>query len=144
MKIDLYTDGSCLGNPGPGGVGIVVIVDNEVQDKQSFGDIMTTNNKMELQATIAGIQYVKDVYDNPDITVFTDSNYVVRGMNEWIVGWKKKKWNNVKNVELWQILDSISSGCKFEWVKAHADNVYNNLADELARSAAEEIKKQST
>lgn len=144
MKIDLYTDGSCLGNPGPGGVGIVVIIGDKVQDKLSFGDTMTTNNKMELQAAIAGIQYVNDTYDNPEITVYTDSNYVVRGINEWIVGWKKKKWNNVKNVELWQILDSISSGCKFVWVKAHADNVYNNLADELARSAAEGIKKQST
>lgn len=142
--IEIYTDGSCLGNPGPGGVGIVVIINNEVQDKLSFGDIMTTNNKMELQASIAGIQYVKDTYSDPEITIYTDSNYVVRGMNEWITGWKKKKWGNVKNVELWQILDSISSGCKFVWVKAHADNVYNNLADELARAAAEEMKKQST
>lgn len=140
MNIDLYTDGSCLGNPGPGGVGIVVIIDNEVQDKLSFGDIMTTNNKMELQAAIAGIQYVKDAYQDTSITVYTDSNYVVKGMNEWIHGWKKRNWGSVKNVELWKILDEISSGCTFVWVKAHADNVYNNLADELARTAAMEIK----
>lgn len=114
MKIDLYTDGSCLGNPGPGGVGIVVVIDNQIQDKLSFGDIMTTNNKMELQATIAGIQYVKDTYENPEIFVYTDSNYVVRGINEWIAGWKKRNWNNVKNDSLWKILDEISSGCKFE------------------------------
>ncbi|HAN4490100.1 TPA: ribonuclease HI [Escherichia coli] len=138
--MDLYTDGSCLGNPGPGGVGIVVVINNLIQDKLSFGDIMTTNNKMELQATIAGIQYVKDTYENPEIVVYTDSNYVVRGMNEWIAGWKKRNWNNVKNDSLWKILDEISSGCKFEWVKAHADNVYNNLADQLARTAAEEMK----
>ncbi|EOP4613619.1 ribonuclease H [Escherichia coli] len=140
MKIHLYTDGSCLGNPGPGGVGIVVVINNQIQDKLSFGDIMTTNNKMELQATIAGIQYVKDTYENPEIFVYTDSNYVVRGINEWIAGWKKRNWNNVKNDSLWKILDEISSGCKFEWVKAHADNVYNNLADQLARTAAEEMK----
>ncbi|HAN3821903.1 TPA: ribonuclease HI [Escherichia coli] len=138
--MDLYTDGSCLGNPGPGGVGIVVVINNQIQDKLSFGDIMTTNNKMELQATIAGIQYVKDTYENPEIFVYTDSNYVVRGINEWIAGWKKRNWNNVKNDSLWKILDEISSGCKFEWVKAHADNVYNNLADQLARTAAEEMK----
>ncbi len=140
MKIDLYTDGSCLGNPGPGCVGFVVVINNQIHDKLSFGDIMTTNNKMELQATIAGIQYVKDTYENPEIFVYTDSNYVVRGINEWIAGWKKRNWNNVKNDSLWKILDEISSGCKFEWVKAHADNVYNNLADQLARTAAEEMK----
>ena len=90
MKIDLYTDGSCLGNPGPGGVGVVVVIDNEVRNELSYGDIMTTNNKMELEATISGIQFVKETFDNPTITVYTDSNYVVKGMSEWIVGWKKR------------------------------------------------------
>ena len=136
MKVELYTDGSCLGNPGPGGVGIVVLIDGEIQDKLSFGDIMTTNNQMELQAAIAGIQYVKQTYPGSEITVYTDSNYVVKGMTEWMVGWKKRKWNKVKNVELWKILDTIGNECSFVWVKAHADNEYNNLADELAQEAA--------
>lgn len=136
MKVELYTDGSCLGNPGPGGVGIVVLIDGEIQDKLSFGDIMTTNNQMELQAAIAGIQYVKQTYPGSEITVYTDSNYVVKGMTEWMDGWKKRKWNKVKNVELWKILDNIGNECSFVWVKAHADNEYNNLADELAQEAA--------
>lgn len=140
MKIDLYTDGSCLGNPGPGGVGIVIVIDNKIQEKLSFGDIMTTNNKMELQAAIAGIQYTKNNYPSIPITVNTDSNYVVKGMNEWISGWKKRNWKDVKNVELWHMLESVSSECTFVWVKAHADNVYNNLADELAQEAARGMK----
>lgn len=139
MNIEIYTDGSCLGNPGRGGVGIVVVLDGKVIETLSFGEKMTTNNKMELSAAIAGIHYTKEKYNTDEIVIYTDSNYVVKGMNEWIVGWKKRNWKNVKNIELWEMLDSVSTGCTFVWVKAHADNEYNNLADKLAQDAAKGI-----
>lgn len=139
IKVELYTDGSCLGNPGPGGVGIVVVFNNAVVETLSFSETMTTNNKMELSAAIAGIHYTKEKYDVDEMTIYTDSNYVVKGMNEWIAGWKKRNWKNVKNIELWESLDAVSTGCTFVWVKAHADNEYNNLADKLAQDAAKGI-----
>lgn len=94
---------------------------------------------MELSAAIAGIHYTKEKYNVDEMVIYTDSNYVVKGMNEWIDGWKKRKWKNVKNIELWETLDSVSTGCTFVWVKAHADNEYNNLADKLAQDAAKGI-----
>lgn len=139
---NVYTDGSCLGNPGPGGVGIVITKNDKVLGEFSFSEPHTTNNKMELLAACAGISYIKETYGYDSImTIYTDSSYVVRGMNEWMVGWKRKKWNNVKNVDLWKELDNISSGCVFVWVKGHADNDYNIKADELARTAAKSVKE---
>lgn len=89
--IELYTDGSCLGNPGPGGVGIVVVKNGKVLHELSLSEpTRTTNNIMELTATISGVAYVSELYPDEKITVYTDSNYVVRGMNEWRTGWKKE------------------------------------------------------
>lgn len=141
--IDIYTDGSCLGNPGPGGVGIVIVRNGVELERLSFGEpTKTTNNAMELTATIAGIGYVKEKYPNESITIYTDANYVVRGMNEWRVGWKKRKWGNVKNLDLWLMLDNIGDECKYVWVKGHADNIHNVTADELARTAAKEAARE--
>lgn len=141
--IDLYTDGSCLGNPGPGGVGIVVTRNGVELERLSFGEASkTTNNVMELSATIAGIAYVKGKYPSENITIFTDANYVVRGMNEWRGGWKKRKWSNVKNVELWKELDVLGDDCTYVWVKGHADNEFNVIADVLAREAAKEAARE--
>lgn len=138
----IYTDGSCLGNPGPGGVGIVILKDGVVLDQLSYGTEYTTNNKMELEATISGIAYVRENYSNTEsIEIFTDSNYVVRGMNEWREGWVKRKWKGVKNPDLWSMLVEVDSiaPCTYHWVKAHNGDTYNELANDLAQAAAKEM-----
>lgn len=138
----IYTDGSCLGNPGKGGIGVVILKDGIVLTKFSYGTKYTTNNKMELEAAIVGIAYIIENYGtNERIELYTDSNYVVKGMNEWRINWKKKNWSSVKNVELWKMLDEVDSqiNTKFIWVKAHAGNIYNEIANDLAQSAAREM-----
>ena len=139
---EIYTDGSCLGNPGPGGVGIVVLKDNKVIAELSFNEPDTTNNRMELTATIAGIGYVREMYSaTANIKVYTDSNYVVSGMNTWRHSWKKNNWSKCKkNLDLWKILDDVGDDCSYVYVKAHAGIVYNELANDLAQNAAKELK----
>lgn len=91
MSYRIHTDGSCLGNPGPGGVGIVILKDGEVINQLSFGEKHTTNNQMELTAVIAAISFIRQEYNyRGNINVFTDAKYVVDGMNEWRHGWKRK------------------------------------------------------
>lgn len=139
----IYSDGSCLGNPGPGGVGIVILKNDEVIEKLSFGEAYTTNNRMEMMATISGIAYIQEMYGNDStITVITDSNYVVKGMNEWRHGWKKKNWKGCnKNLDLWHIIDAIGDKCTYQWVKGHNKDKYNEMADQLAQNAAREAKE---
>lgn len=139
---EIWCDGSCLGNPGPGGVGIVIVNRGVSIHEMSYGVVYTTNNKMELEATIAGIAFVKETYKGKikNLTIKTDSNYVVKGMKEWIHGWKKKNWKNVKNVELWKTLDEVGSECQYVWVKAHDGIYFNELANDLAQAAAKEQK----
>lgn len=139
---EVYTDGSCLGNPGPGGVGVVILKDGVVLDKLSYGVQHTTNNRMELEATIVGIAYIRENYSvNDPIKVYTDSNYVVKGMTEWRAGWVKKKFKGVKNLDLWQMLfeTNDTNPCTYQWVKAHNGDVYNELANDLAQDAAKEM-----
>ena len=139
MKYTIYTDGACSGNPGPGGWG-AVIFDNENKQKNISGsEENTTNNRMELSAAIMAL---KEVNRNSDITIYTDSTYVKNGITEWVLKWKENGWKNsnkepVKNKDLWEKLDNL---CKqnivnWKWVKGHASNKYNNLADELATKA---------
>lgn len=141
MKIKLYTDGSCLGNPGPGGWGYVL----EYGDYRKFGaDSMldTTNNRQELYAVIHGLQAIKD--KSIPVEVITDSKYVVRGVNEWIEKWKANNWKNsrgkqVTNKDLWEVLDTLLAEfdeVSFTWVKGHNGNMWNEYADELAYTAA--------
>ncbi len=138
----IYSDGSCLGNPGFGGVGIVIVKDDVILQKLSFSEEHTTNNIMELTAAISGILYVREHYTkDEEIEILTDSDYVVKGCNEWIIGWKKRNWKNVKNLDLWLLMDSSKHNCKFSWVRGHADDVYNIIADDLARTAATNMKK---
>lgn len=137
----VYSDGSCLGNPGPGGVGIVIVKDDVVLKKLSFGEDATTNNIMELTAAMTGIAYVREHYSSTEqIHVISDSDYVIKGNNEWITGWLKRNWKNVKNVELWKLMNELRANCTFQWTKGHADDMYNNMADKLARTAAETQK----
>ncbi len=139
MKYVIYTDGACSGNPGPGGWGAVIFDDNKIQNNISGKESKTTNNRMELTAPIMAL---KKIEPNSEITVYTDSTYVKKGITEWIKKWENNNWTNshkkpVKNKDLWVKLDILCKKNKvtWKWIKGHANNKYNNLADELASQA---------
>ena len=137
--IKIYTDGSCIGNPGKGGWAAIIFKNNKKKILKGSKEI-TTNNQMELTATIKALEYIctKD-----KIQIFTDSKYVKQGITEWIAkwrinGWKNSKKEEVKNKDLWVVLDKLTSENSIEWfwVKAHSDNDLNNEVDLLARKEA--------
>ena len=135
--IKIYTDGACSGNPGVGGWGTVIINKNGKKAELSGGKNQTTNNQMELMATIRALEYFKT---KQDITIYTDSKYVKDGISSWINKWKINGWRTankkpVKNKELWIRLDKQiqKHNINWQWIKGHAGNNYNELADELAR-----------
>jgi len=138
MKVTIYTDGACSGNPGPGGYGAILMY-NEVVKEISGGEKNTTNNRMELMAAIEALKLLKMPCE---VDLYSDSAYLINCFNNnWLEGWKKKGWVNskrekVKNIELWQELDELNKIHKIKWikVKGHADNQYNNRCDELARN----------
>jgi ribonuclease HI len=139
-SITIYTDGACLGNPGPGGYGVVLMEGNKVK-KLSGGYRHTTNNRMELRACIVGLENVAD--SGAGIDLFTDSTYVREGITEWIHGWKAKGWKTsqkkpVKNADLWMKLDVLNQklSIRWHWLKGHAGDPFNELADTLATAAA--------
>jgi|APCry1669189000_1035189.scaffolds.fasta_scaffold12415_2 ribonuclease HI len=135
MKI--YCDGSCLGNPGPGGWAAVFVKEGHVIKKICGFEQHTTNNKMELTAAIKALE---NITKNSDLQIFTDSNYLKFGITEWIKSWKLNNWKNgkIKNIEFWQQLDklNLTQKASWHWVKAHNGDKYNEMADELARNAA--------
>ena len=140
--VDIYTDGACSGNPGPGGWGVLIEIDNE-NIELSGGDRETTNNRMELMAAIKALEEIDKDYE---ITLYTDSNYVKDGITSWISNWKKNNWKtaskkDVKNKELWIRLDEAikDKNISWVWVKGHAGNAGNEQADYLARSALEKL-----
>ena len=143
-KIELYTDGACSGNPGPGGWGVILRMGEH--EKELFGgEAATTNNRMELMAVIEGLRALKRPVQ---AEIYTDSQYVMKGMNEWIKGWKARGWKTaskepVKNVDLWQALDTECARheLKWHWVKGHAGHVENERADALARRGVEQHRK---
>lgn len=136
-QVCIYTDGACSGNPGPGGWG--AILDYKGQKREmSGGERQTTNNRMELMGVISALSALKEPCE---VELFTDSQYIVKAINEnWLKGWKAKNWTRkggeLKNVDLWQQLDGLLSTHKvsFHWVKGHADNEFNNRCDQLAVS----------
>ena len=138
-KIEIYTDGACSGNPGNGGWGAVLLYNgHEKRISGSASD--TTNNRMELMAVIEGLKSIKN--NKIAIIVYTDSKYVQNGITSWIHSWKKNGWKGsnkkpVKNVDLWQDLDQVSQkfNIDWQWVKGHAGNKYNEIADQLATGA---------
>jgi len=141
-KVDIYTDGACSGNPGPGGWGVLIEIDNK-NIELSGGDKDTTNNRMELMAAIKALE---EIDKNYEITLYTDSNYVKDGITSWISNWKKNNWKtaskkDVKNKELWIRLDEAikDKNISWVWVKGHAGNAGNEQADYLARSALEKL-----
>ena len=139
MKYKIYTDGACSGNPGPGGWAAIILINNEIKEMFFGNEKNTTNNQMELLATIKAIQKFKK---KSEISIFTDSTYVRDGITIWIKQWEKNGWKTaskkpVKNKELWKKLKKLSSkhSIKWVWVKGHAQDKYNNLVDELAQGA---------
>ena len=143
-NVTIYTDGACSGNPGPGGyAAILMFEDNK---KEIFGaEKDTTNNRMELRAAIEGLKALKRPCN---VTLYSDSAYLVNAYNSnWVEGWKKKGWRNssgeqVKNIDLWQELETLRSihDITFVKVKGHADNEFNNRCDELAVAAISKLK----
>ena len=145
MEIKIYTDGACVGNPGPGGWAAIILT--EGNKKEIFGgEKLTTNNRMELTAAIKALEYcVENEGKQPSlkqIEIYTDSTYVKEGITVWINKWEKNGWKTaskkpVKNKDLWKKLKDLSSkhSIKWIWVKGHANNKYNNIVDELAQGA---------
>ena len=135
-KLIAYTDGACSGNPGPGGWGVWLKYGPH-EKMLCGGEKQTTNQRMELQAAIEALKALKKP---SSITIYSDSKYVIRGMTEWIKGWKKRGWKNaakkaVSNQDLWEQLDALchQHQVQWQWVKGHAGHAGNEKADELAR-----------
>jgi ribonuclease HI len=141
--IEIYTDGACKGNPGPGGWG--ALLKSGHTEKTLFGgELETTNNRMEMTAVIEALTALKRPCK---VTLHVDSQYVLKGMTEWLAGWKAKGWKTaakqpVKNVDLWQRLDALVSGAghqiEWRWVKGHAGDPGNERADALANRGVEQ------
>ena len=136
--IEIYTDGSCSGNPGPGGWAAIVLMNDDKYIISGF-EKQTTNNRMEILASINSLKKIKEDYR---IKLYTDSNYLKNGITVWIKTWKKNNWLNsqkkpVANQDLWVLLDNINEQLNIEWnwVKGHETNLYNNLADKYAVEA---------
>ena len=138
---EIFTDGACLGNPGPGGWGVLLRW-RGVEKELSGGEADTTNNRMELMAAIKGIEALKL---SAAADLYTDSKYVIDGITKWIAGWKKNGWRTaakkpVKNKDLWQHLEQALDGHEvaWHWVKGHAGHAENERVDDLAKQAAED------
>ncbi len=146
-KIIIYTDGGCRGNPGIGGWGVYLNYKGN-EKKLSGGEKNTTNNRMELTATIKALQQLKIPSNkNMAVTLFTDSKYIIQGLKEWLPKWQKNNWQTankkpVKNVDLWQKLVELNSiyNIDWHWVKGHSGNKGNDIADTLANKAMDKLK----
>ena len=140
-QIELFTDGACKGNPGPGGWGVLMRFKG--QEKRLFGgERLTTNNRMELMAAIKGLEALTRPCQ---VDLTTDSQYVRKGITEWIVNWRKNNWRTaakkpVKNSDLWQMLDKAVAAheVQWHWVKGHSGHVENEIADDLANLGAQQ------
>jgi len=141
--IEIYTDGACRGNPGPGGWGALLSY-GEHQKELSGAEVLTTNNRMELTAVIRALEALKRP---SEVRIFTDSEYVRRGITEWVKSWKARGWKTadrkpVKNQDLWEQLDELASGHKIEWrwVKGHSGIPGNERVDRLANEAIDAMR----
>lgn len=138
----IYTDGACSGNPGPGGWGTVVYFTDGTVHEMGGADAPTTNNRMEMQAAIAALQFYKESGQPEPIILYTDSEYVMKGATQWIQGWKKKGWKTstgkaVLNQDLWEEIDRLNSKqVTWKYVRGHSGNVGNERCDAIARSFA--------
>lgn len=143
-NIEIFTDGACRGNPGPGGWGVLLRYGKKEKTLHG-GERDTTNNRMELTAAIEGLNALKEPCE---VRLVTDSQYVRKGITEWMANWKKRGWRTaakkpVMNVDLWQALDQACERHKvaWEWVKGHSGHRENEIADELANLGIDELLK---
>ena len=143
-QVEIHTDGACLGNPGPGGWGALLRY-GTVEREITGGELATTNNRMELMAAIAALEALSAPCE---VTLHTDSQYVQKGLSEWLPNWIRRGWKTaagepVKNQDLWQRLQAAAARHKvhWRWVRGHAGNVDNERVDRLARGAAEAIRE---
>jgi ribonuclease HI len=147
-KLRIYTDGGCSGNPGPGGWAFVILEEGVIAEKWG-AERNTTNNRMELMAVISALEEVRESALSPgQITIYTDSQYVQRGITEWISGWKQRGWQTsgkeaVKNQDLWRRLDDLASrfSITWTWLRGHAGDVYNEHCDRRTREAIASLRK---
>ncbi len=144
-SVEVFTDGACSGNPGPGGWGAILRYNGTTKEMHG-GEQLTTNNRMELMAAISALNALKEPCD---VDVYTDSKYVMDGISGWIHGWKRNGWRTadkkpVKNGELWKALDEARQRhtVRWHWVRGHAGHAENERADELARLGMAEFKPQ--
>lgn len=142
-KVELFTDGACRGNPGPGGWGVLMRYDQH-EKKLHGGEKLTTNNRMELMAAIQGLSALKE---KCSVEITTDSQYVRLGITLWLANWKKRNWKTadkkpVKNQDLWEQLDAQAARhhITWHWVKGHSGHLENEIADQLANQAIDELK----
>ncbi|NDW06457.1 ribonuclease HI [Jiella pacifica] len=144
-RVEIFTDGACSGNPGPGGWGAILRYKGNEKELKG-GEADTTNNRMELLAAISALKALNRACA---VDLYSDSNYMRDGITKWIFGWKKKGWRTadgkpVKNVELWQQLEAEKGrhDVTFHWVRGHAGHAENERADELARAGMEPFKRK--
>ncbi len=138
----IYTDGACTGNPGPGGWGVVVYFTDGSIYEMGGDEAQTTNNRMEMQAAIAALKLLATTGETEPLTLYTDSEYLIKGVTQWVKGWKKKGWKTaqgkaVLNQDLWEILDELNTKeVMWQYVRGHAGNVGNERCDAIARGFA--------
>ena len=138
-KITLFSDGSALGNPGPGGYGTILVYGDK-EKIISGSEVHTTNNRMELRGAIEGLKALKEPCE---VEIISDSSYVVKGINEWLKNWIKRDFKKVKNIDLWKEYIEVSKPHKIKatWVKGHDGHEENERCDDIARTEAEKEKK---
>lgn len=142
MSVEIYTDGACKGNPGPGGWGVLLRYQGKEKTLHG-GEAHTTNNRMELLAAIKGLESLTRTCE---VDLYTDSQYLRQGMTTWLAGWKKNGWKNskkeaVKNEDLWRVLDklAVQHQIRWHWVKGHSGHKENDFVDALANKGIEEL-----
>lgn len=140
--IRMFTDGACKGNPGPGGWACVIVLPNKTQITITGYTPRATNNEMELFAVLAGLEYLEQNKHDEKVVLKSDSQYVVNGIESWVHGWRKRQWKDskgctIKNVEMWKVLDELTSTRKVfaSWVRGHAGHGMNEYCDMLANTA---------